>query len=92
MGGTLPIIDYTAKRRQKGVPFSDWRYIKGSTAVKHLAQFFVLFLKSSFQIEVETLARVYTMAVACKCILISLTSKGFFTLKCFAPRQNPGLL
>ena len=25
----LPIMDYTGRLRPKGVPFSDWRYIKG---------------------------------------------------------------
>ena len=28
-GGALPIVDYTGRLRPKGVPFSDWRYIKG---------------------------------------------------------------
>ena len=31
-GGVLPIMDYTGRFRPKGVPFSGWRYIKGSAS------------------------------------------------------------
>ena len=27
--GVLPITDYTGRLRPKGVPFLDWRYVKG---------------------------------------------------------------